>query len=54
MSVKPSDPEAEARATVEEKRDLFERIADADLPISEDIERILELADGDRVDGGAE
>lgn len=42
----PLDPEEEAAETVEENRDLFERIADADLPISDDIERILELADG--------
>ncbi|GAB3669621.1 hypothetical protein [Halopiger thermotolerans] len=42
-----TDPEAEAAETVEEKRDLFERLADADLPISEDIERMLELVDGD-------
>lgn len=43
---KPTDPEEKAAETVEEKRDLFERIADADLPISEDIERALEIVDG--------
>lgn len=44
------DPEEQAREVVEEKRDLFERIADADLPISEDVERVLELVE----DGGDE
>ncbi|WP_176393285.1 hypothetical protein [Natronolimnobius baerhuensis] len=43
-----SEPETEAKETVEEKRDLFERLADADLPISEDIDRMLEIVDGDR------
>ncbi|NUC71751.1 hypothetical protein HTZ84_05405 [Haloterrigena sp. SYSU A558-1] len=46
MTDAPTDPEEKAVETVEEKRDLFERIAEADLPISEDIERILEIADG--------
>ncbi|MFC6765482.1 hypothetical protein [Natrinema soli] len=46
MSTKTPDPETEARETVEEKQDLFERIAEADLPISDDIERVLELVDG--------
>lgn len=45
------DPIKEAEEAVEAKRDLLERIADEDLPISEDIERIVELAtegtDGD-------
>lgn len=45
MTETPTDPEEKAAKTVEEKRDLFERIADADLPISEDIERVLEIAD---------
>lgn len=47
MSAKSHDPETEAIETVEEKRDLFERIADADLPISKDIERVLELVEAD-------
>ena len=46
MSTKVPDPKAEAKETVEENRELFERIVEADLPISEDIERILEIADG--------
>ncbi|MDG5821545.1 hypothetical protein [Natronococcus sp. A-GB7] len=46
MSTKIPDPEAEAKETVEENRELFERIAESDLPIADDIERILEIADG--------
>lgn len=45
MSAKAPDPEIEAKETIEEKQDLFERIAEADLPISNDIERVLELVD---------
>lgn len=40
------DPTDEAAETVEENRELLERIANADLPISEDIERIIEIVDG--------
>ena len=46
MSTKIPDPEAEAKGTVEENRELFERITESDLPIADDIKRILEIADG--------
>lgn len=42
----PTDPKKKAAETVEENRDLFERLADANLPISDDIDRALEIVDG--------
>lgn len=39
---------------VEEHRELFERVAAADLPISERVRRVLDLADGERGDRDVE
>lgn len=49
----PEPPTDDPLDTVAENRDLFERIADADLPISDACQRALEKLDARNNGGGA-